>query len=447
MPLRNLTILLMTALVSLLCYAEAGRNRYASILSESIDKISSYYVEPVEARKLFEGGMNGMLTDLDPYSGYIRPEDFSEFQVDIQQEFGGIGVEVGLENERLTVLSPVPGTPAYEAGLRSGDTILAIDGQDTEGFSLEDAVGLMRGPRGSTVLVKVRHKGIEEPKEYPIVRERIRIESVRGERRSEDSQWIFQIEDDSRIGYIRLTGFGEHTTEDFKRSLNEMQGEIEGLIIDLRGNAGGLLTSAVEICDMFIDEGEVIVSTRGRDPTEERVVVAEEPPLVDPDLPVVVLVDPLSASASEILAACLQDYGRATIVGERSWGKGTVQNVIEIEGGRSAIRLTTQTYWRPSGKNIHRHVDATDEDEWGVKPLAENEVKLTNEEREKVYRFRRLRETSGRVDGEEMTEEQIELEDYVDPQLQRAIDILKKEMPPRTTDRLMGVEIDKFARR
>ena len=226
-----------------------------------------------------------------------------------------------------------------------------------------------------------------------------------------------------------------------------MQGEIEGLIIDLRGNAGGLLTSAVEICDMFIDEGEVIVSTRGRDPTEERVVVAEEPPLVDPDLPVVVLVDPLSASASEILAACLQDYGRATIVGERSWGKGTVQNVIEIEGGRSAIRLTTQTYWRPSGKNIHRHVDATDEDEWGVKPLAENEVKLTNEEREKVYRFRRLRETSGRVDGEEMTEEQIELEDYVDPQLQRAIDILKKEMPPRTTDRPMGVEIDKFARR
>ena len=447
MPLRNLTILLMTALVSLLCYTEAGRNRYASILSESIDKIASYYVEPVDARKLFEGGMNGMLTDLDPYSGYIGPEEFSEFQVDIQQEFGGIGVEVGLENERLTVLSPVPGTPAYEAGLRSGDTILAIDGQDTEGFSLEDAVELMRGPRGTTILVKVLHTGTEAPKEYPIVRERIRIESIRGERRSDDSQWIFQIEDDPRIGYIRLTGFGEHTAEDFKRSVDEIQDEIEGLIIDLRGNAGGLLTSAIDICDMFIDEGEVIVSTRGRDPAQERVFVAEEPPIVDPDLPVVVMVDPLSASASEILAACLQDYGRATIVGERSWGKGTVQNVIEIEGGRSAIRLTTQTYWRPNGKNIHRHVDATEEDEWGVKPLAENEVDLTNEEREKVYRFRRLQETSGRTDGEEMTEEQIEFEGFVDPQLQRAIEILKKEMPPRTTDRPVYFETDKFVRR
>ncbi len=162
--------------------------------------------------------------------------------------------------------------------------------------------------------------------------------------------------------------------------------------MDLRGNAGGLLTAAVEICDMFIPPGQVIVSTRGRDPSLEEVFWSEQPPLVDPNLPVVVLVDRFSASASEIFSACLQDYDRATIVGERTWGKGTVQNVIEIEGGQSAIRLTTQTYWRPSGENIHRHRDDQPEDAWGVRPLPDNTVEFSADEYRQVYEARRLRD-------------------------------------------------------
>ena len=453
-PMRNLAILFIASFVSLICYGEAGRNRYANILSESIDKVAAFYVEPVTSRQLFESGMKGMLNDLDPYSGYISPQQLSEFQVDIQQEFGGIGIEVGMQDDRLTVLSPVPGTPAYKAGLLAGDTILSIEGQDTTGFSLQDAVELMRGPRGTPVKLTVLHRGDEEPVEYSIIRDKIQIESIRGDHRSDDSEWVFQLTDDPRIGYVRLTSFGDHTAEDLAQRLGELKGNVDGLIIDLRGNAGGLLTAAIEICDMFIPKGEMIVSTRGRDPKMQREFLATKDPIVDPKLPIVILVDPLSASASEIFAACMQDYGRAIIVGERTWGKGTVQNVIEIEGGRSAIRLTTQTYWRPSGRNIHRHSDVTEEDEWGVKPLPENEVRLTPEQREAFYKYRRDRDISPSLDDEGVKDKlelqdadgddtdgdntdgdnvQIELDETVDLQLQRAIEVLKQEMPPRVT--------------
>ncbi len=441
MPLRNLVILFAAAVVSLLCYAEAGRNRYAGILSESIEKIATYYVEPVESRTLFEGGMKGMLTELDPYSGYIPPDDMREFQVDIEQEFGGIGIEVGMQDNRLTVLSPVPGTPAYDAGLLAGDTILAIDDQSTEGFSLEDAVKLMRGPKGTPVRVSVLHRGAEEAEEITIRRAKIRVESIRGDRRDEDSQWMFRLESDPRIGCIRLTSFGDHTAEDLHRTLKELQGKVKGqnqdtekappieaLIMDLRGNAGGLLTSAIAACDMFIDENKTIVSTRGRR-TKGSEYSSKTPPIVDPDLPTVVLVDRFSASASEIFAACLQDYNRGVVIGERTWGKGTVQNVIPIEGGRSAIRLTTQTYWRPSGRNIHRHPKATDEDEWGVQPLPEHVVKLSIDDYKKVFQQRRDRDAAaaaGPPDGGEEGED--EEEPFVDPQMQKAVEYLQQQL-------------------
>ncbi len=217
MPSRNLSILTLAAMISLFCYGAAGRNRYAGILSESIAKISDYYVEPVDRRVLFEGGLNGMLSQLDPYSGYIPPEEFSLFRVDLEQEFGGIGIEVGLLDERLTILSPIPDSPAYQAGLLAGDTILSIDGRSTEGFTLMDAVELMRGPVGSPVRLTVLHRGEEQPVEVALKRAKIRVESVRGDTRGADGQWNYVLQQQPRIGYIRLTSFGDHTAEDLQR--------------------------------------------------------------------------------------------------------------------------------------------------------------------------------------------------------------------------------------
>lgn len=392
MPLRNLTILLATAFFSLVCYAEANRNRYAGILSEAIEKVAEYYVEPVDTRALFEGGLRGMLNELDPYSGYIAPQDYSEFMVEIEQHFGGIGVEVGVENDQLTVLNPIPGSPAYEAGVLAGDVILEIDGEDVRGAALDDAVKRMRGPRGQAVKVKIERKGETEPRLFEIVRDEIRVESVRGDWRDLRGQWHYQLAQDERLGYVRLNSFGDRTAEDLHASLQQLEGKVDGILLDLRGNAGGLLSSAIQVCDMFLPADQVVVSTRGRDGVIGSVYRSSTPPLVSPQLPVVVLVDRFSASASEIVAACLQDYRRAVIVGERTWGKGTVQNVISIEGGRSAIRLTTQTYWRPSGVNIHRHADDQPTDTWGVQPDDEHRIEFTVDEYQKVYEARRQRD-------------------------------------------------------
>ena len=351
-PPRNLNWLLLASVVGTMCHHEAGRNQYVGILSESIDKISNYYVEPVDPRKLFEGGMRGMVAELDPYSGYISPDDYAEFRVDIEQQFGGIGIEVGIENDRLTILNPVPGTPAYDAGLMAGDIIIAIDDNSTENATLDDAVKLMRGPIGTTVKISVLHLGDTAASEYEIERAQISIESVRGDRRDDSGHWIFRLEQAPDIGYVRLTSFGDRTTEELRTCLEALVQDrrLRGIILDVRGNAGGLLSAAVDICDMFIPANQTIVSTRGRGGLMGQSYNSRQPPLVPEALQVVVLVDRFSASASEIVAACLQDYERAIVVGERTWGKGTVQNVLPLERGRSAIRLTTQTYWRPSGQ-------------------------------------------------------------------------------------------------
>jgi carboxyl-terminal processing protease len=446
-PLRNVLWLIIAAVVSLMCYGEAGRNRFAGMLSESIDKISRYYVEPVERRQLFEGGLRGMLNELDPYSGFISPDEYSQFNVDIRQQFGGVGIEVGMENDRLTVLNPIPGSPAYDAGLLAGDVIVSINGENVDGQSLDAVVKLMRGPAGSMVEVEVLHRGESLPKTYKIQRAEIRIESVRGDRRDSRGHWSFVLEKHPRIGYIRVLSFGNRTAEDLQSALQSIEGLVDSLILDLRGNAGGLLTSAVQICDMFIPADKQIVSTRGRDPALFESFWSEHPAMVDLNLPIVVLVDRFSASASEIFAACLQDYQRATIVGERTWGKGTVQNVIELEGGKSAIRLTTQTYWRPSGENIHRHRNDGPEDAWGVKPLsAEDTIEFSPEEYRAAYEARRLRDYQGsssappsdshvpedgakdqsETDVEPGSETETVLESETDRQLDRAIEVLQR---------------------
>jgi carboxyl-terminal processing protease len=394
MPVRNLIVIVLASLLSLVCYAKTPRNRFASLYAEAVDHVSAHYIEEVAPRTLFEGAMNGMLSNLDPYSQYIGPAAYQEFQENLEQEFGGIGVMVELnpETDRLTVLSPIVGTPAYEAGMMAGDIILEVDGESTEGFGLPDAVELLRGPAGTTVKIQVQHKGDPEPVEMDIVRAKIEVPSVLGDIRLPDGNWSFLLEDNPRIGYIRVITFGDHTVSQLRDALRSIEAAgAEGLILDLRYNAGGLLTAAIETCDMFIDEG-MIVSTRGRNATIQKQFEASSPMVIEAKMPIAVLVNKYSASASEIVAACLQDHGRAVVGGRRTWGKGTVQNVITLEMGKSLLKLTTATYWRPSGQNIHRGRNTEEDALWGVMPDDGFDVELTREQEEQIARQRRQRD-------------------------------------------------------
>lgn len=390
MPPRNILVIFFSAVISLTCYYHTERDRDAAVIYSTLQLIDRNYFEPIERQELFGGALQGMVEQLDEHSAYLPPAEFQDIQENLDQQFGGVGIHVGLdrETERLMVLSPLVGTPAHAAGMRAGDLILAIDGLTTEGMSLKDAVDLMRGLPGQPVQLQIQHADDDEPLELTIVRDLIHIESVLGDIRRDDGAWSFVLQDHPDIGYVRLTTFGERTADELISAIETIEPRIKALILDVRGNAGGLLQTAVAVCDAFIEEGRIIVSTVGRGGVERGRFTAQAPPRLDSSIPVVVLTDRYSASASEIVSACLQDHRRAVVVGERTWGKGTVQNVIELEGGRGALKLTTAGYWRPSGKNIHRSEDATEDDVWGVLPNEGLEVKLTDAEFAELLRYR-----------------------------------------------------------
>ncbi|HTU23938.1 MAG TPA: S41 family peptidase [Pirellulales bacterium] len=345
---------------------------------DTLDQVERNYVKPVSRRELMEAAIDGLLSKLDPYSSYIGREDISRFKSTVESQFGGIGIDIARDREGLEVASPLVGTPAYRAHLQAGDRILEIDGQSIAGLSHDDCVRRLRGEVGTSVTLLVKHPDVEQPETVALKREIIHVDTVRGDRRKGDDTWDFMLNADQHIGYIRITAFSRDTAHDLKTAMEDLESRgLKGLIIDLRFNPGGLLTSAIEISDMFISEGR-IVSTQGRN-TPERTWDAEKPGTYE-GFPIVILVNRYSASASEIVAACLQDHHRAIVVGERTWGKGSVQNVIEMDGGRSALKLTTASYKRPNGKNIHRFPDAKDTDEWGVHPNDGFEVKVGNDE-------------------------------------------------------------------
>ncbi len=423
MPVRNFLVIILAAVISLVCYEKASHNHYAATLALAMETIEDNYFEKVDRRELFENAMRGMVLELgDEYSAYISPRDYLQFQQSIQQEFVGIGIWVDgpPRTEQITVISPVFGTPAYEAGMRAGDQILAIDGQSVDGLTLQDAIERIKGPRGSQVLLSVLHEGEEDPVKMKVTRDRIRTRSVRGDTRKEGGLWNYFLKSHPDIGYVRIDTFGEHTVEELRETMEFKDHPIKALIIDLRGNAGGLLTAAVDTCDMFLDSG-LIVSTRGRSGRDQESYVAVKGTVVDKNIPVVILIDRFSASASEIVASCMKDRGRAVLVGQRTWGKGTVQNVIPLEGGRSALKLTTASYWRPNGKNIHRGQDAEDEDDWGVRPSEGMDVELDLEKYKEVINNRRQRDV---LESDIPTE----AESFVDPQLQRAIEVIEKQL-------------------
>ncbi len=353
-----------------------GRMR---LLVDVLDEVEHHFVHQLsdeEMRKLVEDMINGGLARLDPYSGFINAKKKREFNKRSEGKFGGVGIQINADRATglITVISPIVGTPAYEAGVQSGDLILKIDGQSTENMTLDEAVDKITGEKGQAIVLTVLHEGSKKPVDLKMVRDVIEVESVLGDRRSKDNprEWEYMYDKANKIAYIRLVAFNKNSAAELRKAVEALKKQgMRGLVLDLRYNPGGLLTAAVDISNLFLKEGSRIVSIRGRNQKERAYDARKEGTLLESaqECPMAVLINRSSASASEIVSAALKDHKRAVVVGERSFGKGSVQNVIDLENQSSVLKLTTATYWRPSGKNIHR-LDSKNTDEWGVKPTA-----------------------------------------------------------------------------
>ncbi len=320
--------------------SEASTYELLNLFGEVFDRVRSDYVEPVADDKLIESALNGMLTSLDPHSNYMNEKQFDDMKIQTKGEFGGLGIEVTMENGLVKVVSPIDDTPAAKAGVKPGDYISEINGVAVMGMTLQDAVEKMRGAVGSNVKITLLREGLKEPLVINIKRDLIKIQSVRS--RSEDD-----------VIYLRITSFSENTSDAmkaaFEKEKKNIGSKLKGVVLDLRNNPGGLLDQAIEVSDAFLDHGE-IVSTRSRKSEDSRRYSAKPGDIAN-GLPMVVLINEGSASASEIVAGALKDHKRAVILGVKSFGKGSVQTVIPIEG-HGAIRLTTARYYTPSGVSI-----------------------------------------------------------------------------------------------
>ncbi|MEZ6136879.1 MAG: S41 family peptidase [Pirellulaceae bacterium] len=379
MTIRNIHILLLITVVCFACYIQADRLRYAGKIGSALDLIDENFIDEVDSEELYIAAMNGMVSKLDRFSEFIPPARYDDFQSMIEQQFGGLGVliEGPPVSKQLTVVAPIPGTPAFEAGILPGDVIAEIEDQSTEGISATDAKQLMRGPVGEPIRLLVR-RDKSEPIEMRIRRADILVDSVYGDRICGDSSWDFFLEEDPRIAYIRITQFGERTLGEFETALTTIQPQAQAIVIDLRFNPGGILPTTVKLCDMLVDHG-IIVSTKGRRKDFGVEFKATPSVKLDPSIPIVVMVNEQSASASEIMAGCLQDLGRAKIAGTRSYGKGTVQQVFPLDNDTAALKFTTARFYRPSGKNIHRTDEMTEADQWGVSPDPELQFGATTD--------------------------------------------------------------------
>jgi carboxyl-terminal processing protease len=322
--------------------AAADTYRQLNLFGDVFERVRADYVEKPDDAKLIESAINGMLAGLDPHSSYMDPKSFRDMQVQTRGEFGGLGIEVTMEEGLIKVVSPIDDTPASKAGVMANDIITKLDEEQVQGLTLNQAVEKMRGPVNTKIKLTIMRKGQDKPIEVSITRDVIRVRSVRS--RAEDD-----------IGYIRISQFNEQTTDGLKKAISDLTGQIpaeklKGFVVDLRNNPGGLLDQAISVSDAFLERGE-IVSTRGRNAEETQRFNARPGDLAK-GKPIIVLINGGSASASEIVAGALQDHKRASILGTRSFGKGSVQTIIPLGAGNGALRLTTARYFTPSGRSI-----------------------------------------------------------------------------------------------
>jgi carboxyl-terminal processing protease len=342
--MRKITVGALALLLLALPYGASSQNtsetyRQLNLFGEVFERVRADYVEEVSDEKLIEAAINGMLTSLDPHSSYLNPKDFQDMQVQTKGEFGGLGIEVTMEDGLIKVVSPIDDTPAFRAGVLPGDIITHLDGEPVLGLTLAEAVDKMRGPTNTSIKLTIR-RGNKEPFDLVVKRDVIRVDSVRS--RALDD-----------VAYIRITSFTEQTDSGLRKAMDKLKAEmgsnLKGVVLDLRNNPGGLLDQAIAVSDDFLDKGE-IVSTRGRSADDVQRTNARPGDIAE-DLPIVLLINGGSASASEIVAGALQDHRRAILLGTRSFGKGSVQTIIPLPG-RGAMRLTTARYYTPSGRSI-----------------------------------------------------------------------------------------------
>jgi carboxyl-terminal processing protease len=437
MSRRNLLILLLSIVVSYACYLRGEQNPFARFAAEGLDTIQQGSLDTVPSRELFDGAMRGMVGVLhkhgDQHSQYLNEAEANPLRSEIHQQFGGIGVRIGFlgEQHRLAIVAPPDaGTPAARAKLQPGDFILAINDQTTDGIKMSDVLRLVRGEPGSLLRLKIESPSDPAPRTVELVREVINTESVLGDRRDKDGSWQFRLQGDPHIALIRITSFGDRTATEFANVLSKLTGEgVGAFVLDLRDNPGGSLDAAVAVCQMLLPGNKTIVETRGRG----QALLHRYESTVDgkfTDLPMAVLVDQNSASAAEIVAACLQDHGRAIVIGQRSYGKGTVQQLLPLESGKSLLKLTWASFWRPSGVNIHHADGVADDAKWGVSPNAGYESKLSPEEYKTYLAYRDKRDSFGQIEENKSADDEAaaKIAGFADRPLQRAIEFLQTKM-------------------
>ena len=462
MPKRNLFVLIMMVVTAVVAWLARDRVGHGRRFAEVLGAIERTYLEPVDQQSLFDAAMEGVFSRLDEHSAFVDGDRRDQLESLLDQEFGGVGLELAKPDPHggIAVVSPVFGSPAWHAGIVAGDQILAIDGVSTLPMPLVEAFRRLRGRPGAAVLLSVASplaassvaEGADgSARDIALVREIVRTESVLGDRRHGDGTWEWMVEGEPAAATIRITNFGERTADELRRAVEAITSRMTGaeeqaergeqepigvLILDLRGNAGGLLSAAVEVCDIFLDDG-VIVSTKGRVLGGQGAGDAETTGDVRratrgaalADLPMAVLVDGLTASAAEVVAACLQDHGRAIVVGSRTFGKGTVQSILPLSDGSGLLKLTTSEYLRPSRANIHRRSDDNDSDiDWGVSPDRGCEITPTGRQIEALQAWRRIRDVvpaKGGMSGPAQSESQSSQPRRVDPVLAKAVDTLR----------------------
>jgi carboxyl-terminal processing protease len=377
---------------------QSGAYENLKVFTEVLSYIEANYVDEVEPEKLVQGAIRGMLKTLDPHSSFMPQDVYREMQVETEGRFGGLGIEITVRDDVLTVVAPIEGTPAFRAGLQAGDQIVKIEGESTKDMSLIDAVKKLRGPEGSAVTVGIFRKGFTEPQDFTLTRAIIQIKSVRWKKLQDD------------IGYVRLRSFQKTTTEELEDALQDLEEQrIRGLVLDLRNNPGGLLEQAISVSDEFLEAGKLIVYTKGRLASQNMKGYSKND-RAHVGYPIAILINNGSASASEIVAGALQDLGRATLVGSQSFGKGSVQTIIPLSDG-SGLRLTTAKYYTPKGREIHGK---------GITPdivVDEPPAAQEQEDEAKQSAGRSRRQMS--LPGDDVSD---------DPQLLKAMDFLKTQV-------------------
>ncbi|MBI5237127.1 MAG: S41 family peptidase [Deltaproteobacteria bacterium] len=399
------------------------------IFTDVFGIVQQDYAEPVDSKKLIYGAVKGMVRDLDPHSSFMTPEEYGEMQVDTKGVFGGIGIEIGLKDNTLTVVAPIEDTPAHKAGLLAGDRIVKINDTFTKDMALTDAVNMMRGPKDTAVTIHIMREGFDSPKAFTLVRAIIKVKSIK------------QKMLDEGFGYVRITQFQENTGSDLEKALKEItpkDGKLKGLILDLRNNPGGLLQEAVSVSNLFLNVG-TIVSTKGRKQGQDMIFNADSAK-TQPDYPMIVIVNMGSASASEIVAGALQDHKRAVILGTTTFGKGSVQTIIPLTDG-SAIRLTTAKYFTPSGRSIQAK---------GIEPdivvgetvkgfLKEKDLAGHLPPTDSIHEgIEKKEDKKDALDKRKVVEQKAKGEEGEDVQLKRAVDYLKSWQIFKTTMQKAG---------